>query len=833
MASANGYNAGDVVESHFAIGFVAASYLASLCGCVLTIELLHRRGTALGNWRSWFETLGCATSMGLVGIWCMHFIGNRAIVLANGDWTMQLVYNSGYTTLSVFLPIIGLTISFSAAEYPTQSKALHWFALSCTGVFAGLSVVGMHYIGNFGISNYTPQYQPRFLAASIVIAIGDCLLVLILFYTLREQWISSWWKRLMCASLLAGGVSAMHFTASTHCSYLYKGTQNQPTAISSRNVQVAVAGGLSVAAALTVVGVLLFSRHRARVLKTRSQKVMLACAMFDPDGRILVTTEGVLPAREITDKYQHRTFNDDFDTAHPVFQWIYRVTRSWPAVSDLVPQMKGHLAAYRADSEDESKPLSSTSSANFDPDTYSDYSIIFRERFCCAAASLAAAMNMPTERIGVLYDKIIETGTLHREDRFGKRAPLEAVDVESGRSVKLFGRGQLLFLARQLNTEDADKLLNAGFRFGGAQQVGRNISQMMQIPQSALEYHLAGLRHYVDKIETLEKPGTWLSFFGLIPRPNTKGFDVGVKKDDQDQLPDVQILPSEPQQWQAEFLQKMDGLRTRPFMAFLEDRSNVAPERGPREQQFASVLLQALVKLAQNVPADWFREARFVAKPVYGHYSQNNRHRTAATWIYAFCMITDMHTSLEACNGITRVPLTFFSARQRCYSGSPDHNILAQEIHQEFGPLLARRLPGRSDGLRRHRLSLHRRETHSKTTITAATHEEASRNSSLDPSEDSSVHELVEHPSTKRQSSMRVEHQQPLEVDQSSNNWGGILVNSETVVKSDSRSDFSHESKNLGLGMRVAVGTVRQEDTFVDELMEVTRVRFMAPRVGL
>ncbi|KAK0901885.1 hypothetical protein LTR57_019945 [Friedmanniomyces endolithicus] len=155
MSSSSLYGEGDLVLSHFNPGIVAASYLASLCGCLLTIELLHRRGTALGNLRSWLETLGCATAMGLVGIWCMHFIGNRAIVLANGDSRMQLVYNSGYTTLSVFLPIIGLTLAFSAAEYPSKSKVLHWCALICTGTFAGLSVVGMHYIGNFGISNYT------------------------------------------------------------------------------------------------------------------------------------------------------------------------------------------------------------------------------------------------------------------------------------------------------------------------------------------------------------------------------------------------------------------------------------------------------------------------------------------------------------------------------------------------------------------------------------------------------------------------------------------------------------------------------------------------------
>ncbi|EMC97581.1 hypothetical protein BAUCODRAFT_122015 [Baudoinia panamericana UAMH 10762] len=820
------------IESHFNPAIVAASYFASLCGCLLTIEMLNRRGTALGNLRSWLESLGCAISLGLVGIWCMHFIGNRAIILGDGTPGIQLVYNSGYTTLSVFLPIIGLTLAFSAAEIPTKSKVLHWSLLVCTGIFAGLSVVGMHYIGNFGIANYRLHYVPRFLTASVIIAIGDCMLVLVLFYNLREQWISSWWKRLACACLLAGGVSAMHFTASTQCIYILE-SYNGLHAIHSRNTQVAVAGALSAAALIVVIGVIAFSRHRSHVLKTRSQKVMLACAMFDPEGRVLVTTEGVLPAREITDKYRHRTFNEDFNTAHPVFQWIFRVSRNWAGVSELIPRMRSHLAAISAGGEDRSKPMSSASSATFSTEPFNDYSIIFRERFCCAAASLAAAMHIPTERIGLLYDKVIDTGTLNAEDRSSKRATVAVLpvgDVESNHSLHLFGRGQLLFLTRQLNSDDADKLLNAGFKFGSIQQVGRSIADTMQIPVPALEHHFNGLKRYINKLDTMEKPGTWLTFFGLVPRPNSKGFDVGVKKDDQDQLPDVQLLPNEPQQWQTDFLQRMDGLRTRGVTTFLEDRNNTDSQRTFDEHQFAKVILQAITELAHQVPGDWFRDARFFARPVLAHYSQNQRSRGQVTWIYAFCVIGDMHTSLEVCNGLARIPLTFFSARQRCYKGSPDHAILTRDIHQEFGPLLARRA-----GPKPTRRSLYTiRDTmtsRSKLNRAATPRMTHSRSSSFVRSDGESVHELVDKPRKLDDEEMPPLPEKPL--DSSENFWGGILVNSETVIKSDSKSDYSsQDGRQLGLGMKVAVGTAKQEDTFVDTLMEVTRTRFMPPRLG-
>lgn len=757
----------------------------------------------------------------------MHFIGNRAITLGDGSEDIQLVYNAGYTTLSVFLPIIGLTMAFSAAEFPSRTKALHWIGLTCTGVFAGLSVVGMHYVGNFGITNYTLSYAHRFLAASIIISIGDCMLVLILFYTLREKWISSWWKRLACAMLLAGGVCAMHFTASTGCRYTLR-SRNGPHAIRARNTQVIIAGALCAVAALLVVVMMFFTRHRARVLKTKSQKVMLACAMFHPDGRILVTTEGVLPAREITDKYQHRTFSEDFDTAHPVFQWIFRVTRHWSGVSELIPRMKAHLLALRDGSEEDSRPESSRSSVHYDPETYNDYSVVFRERFCTAAASLAATLHISTERVGVLYDKIIETGTLRAEDRVAKRNTVQLDkldDVESGTSLNLFGKGQLLFLTRQLNGEDADKLLNAGFKFATVHQVGRTISEPMQIPLAALEAHIADVKHYVDQLHTLEKPGTWLAFFGLIPRPNSKGFDVGVKKADQDQLPDVRLLPVEPQQWQAEFLQRLDGLKTRSCMTFLEDRGLTDVRRSQQEQQFALVLLQAIIQLGQEIPADWFREARFLARPVFAHYS-HNRQRGGVSWVYTFCAIADMHTSLEACDSITRIPLTFFSARQRCYKGSPDHSILARDVHQEFGPLLARRMVKKPGSARLKKISIPSSSRKLNKPDSTPRHK-MSRSSSFGRDDGSSEHELVD--TSRHLSEVIPDKGADGERD---NVWGGILVNSETFVKSDSKSDWSTENKHLDMGMKVAVSTAKQEDTFVDELMEVTRTRFMPPKIG-
>ena len=769
------------------------------------------------------ETLACSISTGAIGIWCMHFIGNRAIILGDGTPSIQLVYSPGYTTLSVFLPIIGLTVAFSAAEYPSRSPALHWIALTCTGVFAGLSIVGMHYVANFGVSNYKLEYVPRFLAASITIAIGDCLAVLVLFYTWREKWISDWWKRLLCAVTLAGGVSAMHFTASTNCIYRFK-DYNAPAAIHSRNIQVIVAGILCGTAAVIVLCVLFITRHRARVMRKRSQKVMLACAMFDPDGRILVTTEGVLPAREITDRYNHRTFDDEFDTAHLVFQWIFRVSRNWSGVSELIPKMKSHLNGHRGDEQNSPRPSSSASSTIYDPETYSDYSIIFRERFCAAAASLAASMHLPVEKVGVLYDNIIETGTLTPEERTGRCITLttdkELRDVEMGSLVNLFGKGQLLFLTRQLDVEDTDKLLNAGFRFASIQHVGRSIAEAMQVPLPNLEVHVSSLRRYVDDLQSLKKPGAWLSFFALIPKANSKGFDIAVKRDNRDQLPDIQLLPIELVQWQADFLKRMDDKTPANCFAFLEDRTGQDVGRSAHECQFAIILIQALIQLGQQVPVQWLHHAKFYARPLQAHYSQGLRSRAPVTTLYSFIVCADLHTSLEGNGGIIRVPLSFFSARQQCYAGSPNKLVLDRDIHQEFGPLLAPKAT-KTASHKVKKISIHI-PSGSRKKLNKGRSRHASNHTSSDDHTDSSsdTHDLVDKPRLYS----NISQDEITEADRT-HNWGGILVNSETVIKSDSKSEFSSDSHpaGLGVGIRTAVGTSRPEKTFVDELVAATR----------
>lgn len=693
----------------------------------------------------------------------------------------------------------------------------------------------MHYVGNLGITNYSLAYDRVYLAASFIIAIGDCLGVLVLFYTWRDKWISALWKRLFCAFFLAGGVSAMHFTASVGCSYRFK-SLNQPGALQSSNIQVIVASVLCGTAALVVLGALFLTRYRVWLRRQRAKKVMLVCAAFDQDGRILVTTEGVLPAHEITDSYNAANFSETFDTAHLVFHWLFRVTYNWTSVAELIPRMRSHAGHARAEIDDHSLPSSSSSSGNYDPSTYTDYTVIFRERFCVAASSLAASLHIPLDKIGVLYDKIIETGTFAKDERL-RRSRFQD-DIEMGmRKMMVFGRGQALMLVSQMGAEDSDKLLNAGYKFATIQNVGRTIADSLQIPVEVVEAHCNGLLRYITNLRLLDKPGTWLAFFAPVPVPHTNGFDVAVSKLDQNQLPDAQIQQDQPTLWQHQLLMGLDGKRTAACIRHL-DNLHRNPRCDVRERHFAITVLAAFRRLSNRIPKEWWAEAHFYAKPLAAPYSRVLAYNAMPTALYALVVMGDAHTVTEKCESITKVPLSFFSLRQRCFKGSRDHQIMSRAIHQEFGAILGRKAPAGSMSSRLRLPGSRRNNKGARTPIekvTTPTSRDDSFTSPI-PSSDHGV-ELTKAPDSvvTDAASGPDSRDDPAE---RGTMYGGILVNSETVICTDSEGELTAGSAGsaggaaagLSLGMVADASRERQEDTFADELLHVARNRFMPPK---
>ena len=175
--------------------------------------------------------------MGAVAIWSMHFIGNRAIVMAKGEAYLQIQYSPGFTAGSFFLPVCIIAIAFYLFSISEKVSIL---GTMIGGLLVGSAVCGMHYMGQKGIVNYTPIYAWRKVLGSAIIAVVANTIALGVFFYFKSAWTNSWWKRLACASLLAVSVSGMHWLATVGTVYRMKSDMMEEVTGLSREATVVV-----------------------------------------------------------------------------------------------------------------------------------------------------------------------------------------------------------------------------------------------------------------------------------------------------------------------------------------------------------------------------------------------------------------------------------------------------------------------------------------------------------------------------------------------------------------------------------------------------------------
>lgn len=244
--------------------------------------------------------------MGAVAIWSMHFIGNRAVVMAQGQSHQQIQYNPGFTAGSFFLPVCVVGIAF---YFFSVSENVSILGTLVGGLLVGSAVCGMHYMGQKGIANYIPSYSWGHVFGSAIIAVTAASVALGVFFYNRSTWTNSWWKRLSCASLLAVSVSGMHWVATVGTAYRVRTDKVAKTSGLSREATVVVVICLSIGCCLMLVIFALIGQRSRRRSADRAQQVVLACAIFDPEGRLMVTPEGLMPCRKITDSYNEQARN--------------------------------------------------------------------------------------------------------------------------------------------------------------------------------------------------------------------------------------------------------------------------------------------------------------------------------------------------------------------------------------------------------------------------------------------------------------------------------------------------------------------------------------------
>lgn len=351
---------------------------------------------------------------------------------------------------------------------------------------------------------------------------------------------------------------------------------------------------------------------------------------------------------------------------------MYRASRNWAGISNLIPEMREHLHRVGLRSR-----LGIASDNNFSKggEPIAEYSIIFRELFCAAAAELADDMNHPVEKLGKLFDDIIYTGKAPSK---GKK------DLEQGNQDSV-GKGQILFLVRVVDKAGAQQLQAAGYRFAPQPSVLPLISGILKIPDNELARQLDIMNEFAVAPPILDA-GCHLALFA-IRASMSSGFDVLIRQDARNLIPTMQLPFNVLESWQVDYLQTWDSQNVATVMRQLNKASKAA-STPPKEKKFAAQVLHTLEAFKDEIDDPFFNDAMLIAKPVHVpcRGATEDGPLGSATLI-VFRAIIPIQARAPG-KKLDLTPLAFFKTRQHVYLNSRDHAVFSRRAYREFAPVL-------------------------------------------------------------------------------------------------------------------------------------------------
>ncbi|QDM26343.1 PAS domain S-box protein [Tardiphaga sp. vice352] len=178
---------------------VALSVLIAAAASYTALDLAGRIRACSGwSCHAWLAT--AAVAMG-GGIWSMHFVAMLAFSMPG----MEVNYDLGLTAVSLVAPILVT----GAAFYVVNRQDTGTVALALSGLFMGLGIVAMHYIGMSAMRMPADlRYDKLWVVISALIAIGASTVALFLAFRRANVGTKA------AASVAMGlAVSGMHYAA--------------------------------------------------------------------------------------------------------------------------------------------------------------------------------------------------------------------------------------------------------------------------------------------------------------------------------------------------------------------------------------------------------------------------------------------------------------------------------------------------------------------------------------------------------------------------------------------------------------------------------------------
>lgn len=187
------------MEANYNWFLVILSFLVSVFGSFTGLQITNgMKSSKTGPSMLWI--IAAAVSLGGGAIWTMHFIGMLAYQVP-----MDVGYTPGLTFASLLIAIVAVGIGL----YIAVSGKLSVLRLLGAGLFTGLAVASMHYIGMEAMvmPGSTMVYNSTLVAASLVIAVVAATVALWLAVNLKGTMLM-----LGSAVIMAIAVCGMHYT---------------------------------------------------------------------------------------------------------------------------------------------------------------------------------------------------------------------------------------------------------------------------------------------------------------------------------------------------------------------------------------------------------------------------------------------------------------------------------------------------------------------------------------------------------------------------------------------------------------------------------------------
>ena len=187
-----------VVTGKYDPYLVALSILVAALASYTALDLGGRVAAARGLARRVWLAAAAITMGG--GIWSMHFVAMLAFIMPT-----PMSYDIGLTTLSLVVAIFVTGGGFYVISRHSGSP----LRLVLSGIFMGLGIAAMHYIGMAAMREHVElSYDRIFVALSLIIAIGASTAALWLAFRTTDLG-----QKLIAAVVMGLAISGMHYTA--------------------------------------------------------------------------------------------------------------------------------------------------------------------------------------------------------------------------------------------------------------------------------------------------------------------------------------------------------------------------------------------------------------------------------------------------------------------------------------------------------------------------------------------------------------------------------------------------------------------------------------------